>query len=46
MLTHPVEQATAIVYLVLSMVVGFLLVELGIWLGGRLRSHMEAAKVQ
>ena len=46
MLTHPVEQATAIVYLVLSMVVGFLLVELGIWLGGRLRSRMEAAKMQ
>ena len=44
MLANPVEQASAIVYLVLSMVAGFLLVELGLWLGGRLmRSHMEAA---
>jgi hypothetical protein len=31
----------------LSMVAGFLLVELGLWLGGRLmRSHMEAAGVR
>ena len=37
MLANPVEQASAIVYLVLSMVAGFLLVEVGLWLGGRLR---------
>ena len=37
MLANPAEQASAIVYLVLSMVAGFLLVELGLWLGGRLR---------
>ena len=37
MLANPAEQANAIVYLVLSMVAGFLLVELGLWLGGRLR---------
>jgi CrcB protein len=38
------EQASAIVYLVLSMVAGFLLVESGLWLGGRLmRSHIDAA---
>ena len=44
MLANVAEQASAIVYLVLSMVAGFLLVELGLWLGGRLmRSHMEAA---
>ncbi len=44
MLANPAEQASAIVYLVLSMIAGFLLVELGLWLGGRLmRSHMEAA---
>jgi CrcB protein len=44
MLANPAEQASAIVYLVLSMVAGFLLVELGLWLGGRLmRSHIEAA---
>ena len=44
MLANLAEQVSAIVYLVLSMVAGFLLVELGLWLGGRLmRSHMEAA---
>ena len=44
MLASPAEQASAIVYLVLSMVAGFLLVELGLWLGGRLmRSHLKAA---
>ena len=44
MLANVAEQASAIVYLVLSMVAGFLLVELGLWLGGRLmRSHIEAA---
>jgi fluoride exporter len=37
MLANPPEQAISLVYLVLSMVVGFLLVELGLWLGGRLR---------
>ena len=37
MLANPAEQAVAIVYLVLSMVAGLLLVESGIWLGGRLR---------
>ena len=37
MLGNLAEQANAIVYLVLSMVAGFLLVELGLWLGGRLR---------
>jgi CrcB protein len=37
MLANPAEQASAIVYLVLSMVAGFLLVKLGLWLGGRLR---------
>jgi fluoride exporter len=44
MLANPAEQAIAIVYLVLSMVAGFLLVESGLWLGGRLmRSHIDAA---
>jgi fluoride exporter len=44
MLANPAEQASAIVYLVLSMVAGFLLVASGLWLGGRLiRSHIEAA---
>jgi len=44
MLANPAEQASAIVYLVLSMVAGFLLVESGLWLGSRfMRSHMEAA---
>ena len=37
MLANPAEQASAIVYLMLSMVAGFLLVEFGLWLGGRLR---------
>ena len=37
MLANLAEQAVAIVYLVLSMVAGLLLVESGIWLGGRLR---------
>jgi CrcB protein len=36
MLANPAEQVIAIVYVVLSMVGGFLLVELGLWLGGRL----------
>ena len=41
MLADPAEQTSAIVYLVLSMVAGFLLVESGLWLGGRLmRSHI------
>ena len=44
MLANLAEQASAIVYLVLSMVAGFLLVESGLWLGGHLmRSHMETA---
>ena len=44
MLGNFAEQASAIVYLVLSMIAGFLLVESGLCLGGRLmRSHMEAA---
>jgi CrcB protein len=44
MLANPAEQVSAIVYMVLSMVAGFLLVESGLWLGGRLmRSHIEAA---
>jgi CrcB protein len=44
MLANPTEQASAIVYLVLSMVAGFLLVESGLWLGGCLmRSHIETA---
>jgi hypothetical protein len=43
MLANPAEQASAIVYLVLSMVAGLLLVESGVWLGGHLVSHMEAA---
>ncbi len=46
MLANPAEQAIAIVYLVLSMVAGFLLVESGLWLGGRLRSRMEAARAR
>jgi CrcB protein len=44
MLAHPAERASAIVYLVLSMVAGFLLVESGLWLGGRLRSQMQARR--
>jgi len=44
MLANPVEQASAIVYLVLSMVTGFRLVESGLLPGGCLmRCHMEAA---
>ena len=44
MLANLAEQSSAIIYLVLSMVAGFLLVELGLWLGARLmRSHMETA---
>ena len=44
LLTNPAEQVSAIVYVVLSMFGGFLLVELGLWLGGRfMRSHIEAA---
>ena len=43
MLANPVERATAIVYLVLSMIAGFLLVEAGLWLGGRLSSRTRAA---
>ena len=42
MLANPAEQASAIVYLGLSMVAGFLLVESGLWLGGRLRSQIQA----
>jgi CrcB protein len=42
MLANPAEQASAFVYLVLSMFAGFLLVESGLWLGGRLmRTHIE-----
>jgi len=37
MLANPAEQAISVVYLVLSTVAGFLLVESGLWLGGRLR---------
>jgi CrcB protein len=38
MLANPAEQASAIVYLVLSMVAGFLLVESGLWIGGCLNT--------
>ena len=41
MLVNPAEQASAIGYLVLSMVVGFVLVEAGLWLGGRLRPTVK-----
>ncbi len=41
MLVNPAEQASAIAYLVLSMVVGFLLVEAGLWLGGHLRPAVK-----
>jgi fluoride ion exporter CrcB/FEX len=41
MLANPAERASAIVYLVLSMIAGLLLVESGLWLGGRLRSQMQ-----
>jgi fluoride exporter len=44
MLANPPEQASAIIYLVSSMIAGFLLVESGLWLGGHLTpSHIEAA---
>ena len=43
MLANPAERVSAIVYLVLSMVGGFLLVEAGLWLGGRLSSRAQAA---
>jgi CrcB protein len=43
MLANPAERASAIAYLVLSMAVGFLLVEVGLWLGGRLSSLKQAA---
>jgi fluoride exporter len=42
MLANPAERPTAIVYLVLSMVAGFLLVEAGLRLGGRLSSRKQA----
>ena len=35
-----------IVYLVLSIVAGFLLVESGLWLGGRLRSEGNTTEVR
>ena len=38
MLMNPAERTTGIVYLVLSMVVGFLLVKLGMQVGSRLRA--------
>ena len=44
MLANPAEQGSAIVYLVLSIAAGFLLVESGLWLGGRLRSEGNATK--
>jgi len=45
MLANPAEQASAVIYLVLGMVAGFLLVESGLWLGGRLmRSHIDPAR--
>ena len=43
MLANPAERVSAIVYLVLSVVAGFLLVETGIWLGGRASSRKQAA---
>ena len=45
MLANPAEQASAFVYLVLSVVAGFLLVESGLWLGGRLRSVGNTTEV-
>ncbi|MBI3795549.1 MAG: CrcB family protein [Deltaproteobacteria bacterium] len=46
MLVNPAERASAICYLTLSMGAGFLLVELGLWLGARLvRSRVETADV-
>jgi CrcB protein len=44
MLANPAEQGSAIVYLVLSIAAGFLLVESGLWLGGRLRSEGNATE--
>jgi fluoride exporter len=44
MLADPAERASAIVYLVMSIVAGFLLVESGLWLGGRLRSQMQTRR--
>src|SRR5438067_11451450 len=38
MLANPAEQGSAIVYLLLSIAAGSLLVESGLWPGGRLRS--------
>ena len=46
MLANPAEQGSAIVYLVLSIVAGFLLVESGLWLGGRLRSEGNTTEVR
>ena len=44
MLMQPGERTTALVYLVLSLVLGFLLVEAGLWIGARLiRSRAEKA---
>ena len=45
MLANPAEQGSAIVYLVLSIAAGFLLVESGLWLGGRLRSEGNTTEV-
>ena len=45
MLANPAEQGSAIVYLVLSIAAGFLLVESGLWLGGRLRSVGNTTEV-
>jgi len=42
MLANPAERASAIVYLVLSMVAGLVLVEAGLWLGRRLSSRKQA----
>lgn len=41
LLANGAEQSSAVIYLVLSMVAGFLLVALGLWIGGHLRrSHI------
>ena len=45
MLANHAEQGSAIVYLVLSIAAGFLLVESGLWLGGRLRSEGNTTEV-
>jgi len=42
MLANPAERASAIVYLVLSMVAGLVLVEAGLWLGRRVSSRKQA----